>query len=132
MISIKLSEEKFSQKVFDEFCKKNKLKFPQQFTQFLSQYNDGELDVNIVEGFNECCVRYFYGTTSESYSNIEDVYEGGNLVCISLNPKTFGKLYFWDHETMDVDEDEECKYSIEDMPLIANSFDELLKKIVAC
>ena len=105
--------------------------------------------MNIVEGFNECCVRYFYGTTSESYSNIEDVYEcfngrmpnncipiaeaeGRNLVCISLNSKTYGKLYFWDHEAMDVDEGEECKYSIEDMQLIANSFDELLKKIVDC
>ena len=149
MISIKLAEEKFSQNVFVEFCQRKKLKFPQQFTRFLSQYNDGELGVNIVEGFNECCVRYFYGTTSESYSNIEDVYEcfkgrmpnncipiaeseGGNLVCISLDSKTYGKLYFWDHETMDVDEDEECKYSIEDMQLIANSFDELLKKIVAC
>lgn len=149
MVSIMSSEEKFSQNVFDKFCQKNKLNFPQQFIQFLSQYNDGELDVNVVEGYDECCVRYFYGTTSETYSNIEDVFEcfngrmphncipiaeaeGGNQVCISLNPETYGKIYFWVHETMDVDDNEECEYSIESMPSISNSFDELLKKIIAC
>ena len=149
MVSIKSPEESFSKHVFDKFCKKNNLNFPQQFSQFLSQYNDGELDVNVVDGYDECCVRYFYGTTSETYSNIEDVFEcfkermpyncipiaeaeGGNQVCMSLNPETYGKVYFWDHETMDVDEGEKCEYSILDMPFIANSFDELLKKITAC
>lgn len=149
MVSIMTSEEKFSQNVFDMFCKKNTLNFPKQFIRFLDQYNDGELDVNVIQGYEECCIRYFYGTTSETYSNIEDVFkcfkermpyncipiaetEGGNQVCMSLNSETYGKIYFWDHETMDVDEGEKCEYSIESMPLLADSFVELLDKIVAC
>lgn len=148
MISIMPTEEKFSQEAFNDFCQRNKLSFPKQFIQFLSQYNDGELEGNIVEGFNECCVRYFYGTTSEVYSNIKEVFEcfkermphncisiaeaeGGNQVCMSLAPETYGKIYFWDHELMDTDEGEECEYSIESMPLMANSFDELIEKIIS-
>lgn len=149
MISIMNPEEKFSQNVFDNFCFKHKLNFPKQFVQFLSQYNDGELERNIIEGYDDCCIRYFYGTTSFAYSNIEDVFEcfkermphnciaiaeaeGGNQICVSLEDNTHGKIYFWDHETMDVDEGEECEYSIDNMPLVANSFDELLKKIISC
>jgi len=148
MVSVLLSGEKFSQTAFDKFCQKNLLNFPQQFIKFLSQYNDGELEVNFVDGFDECCIRYFFGTTSEAYSNIEDVFEcykgrmpnncipiaeaeGGNLVCISLFNKTYGKIYFWDHETMDVEDGEKCEYSIESMPLIAGNFDDLLDKICA-
>ena len=75
MISIMQSKEKFSQNLFDKFCQRNDFNFPKLLIKFLSQYNDGELEVNVVEGHNECCIRYFYGTTSELYSNIEDVFK---------------------------------------------------------
>lgn len=57
--------------------------------------------------------------------------EGGNLICISLDDsETFGKIYLWEHEIMDVDEGEDCKYNIIKMPQLATSFEELLEKII--
>lgn len=144
------SNIEFNQSKFDIFCKRYNLKFPQVFIDFLSKYNDGELNSNIVDGFDECSVRYFYGTTSEEYSDIESTFkcftgrmplncipiaeaEGGNLVCMSLDSaETFGKIYYWDHETMDVDDGEACKYSITSMPQLAASFKEFLDKIIEC
>lgn len=146
MVNVEKPEELFSEVKFNEYCNENKLKFPGEYVEFLKEFNDGELDANEVDGFDECSVRYFFGTTSEEFSNLSDVFscladrmpkgcvpiaeaEGGNLLCISIEDNTYGKIYFWDHETMDVEDSELCKYQIRDMPLIANSFSELLSKI---
>ncbi len=147
MVNIILSEERFSKSIFNKFCQKNKLIFPDNLVLFLTEFNDSELEPNSVLGYEECCVRYFYGTTSENYSNIEDVFEcfkgrmpsncipiaeaeGGNLICISLAASTYGRIYFWDHETMDVDEEKECNYFVENMPLLAVDFQNFLDKII--
>ena len=148
MVNVSDPEELFSESRFNEYCTENKLKFPKEYVDFLRKHNDGELDANTVNGYDECSVRYFYGTTSESYSNLSDVFscfaermpkncipiaeaECGNLVFISLEENTYGKIYFWDHETMDVDDGEQCKYEINDMPVVANSFADLLNKILS-
>ena len=48
---------------------------------------------------------------------------------MSLAKETYGKIYFWDHEIMDTDDDEAYTTTIEDMKEIASSFDELLDNI---
>ena len=92
-------------------------------------------------------VRYFYGTTNDDFSNIAEVYESyidrmplrcipvadadfGNQICISLQDENYGKIYFWDHETMDTDYEEKCYLTFNDMVLLADSFEEFLDKII--
>ena len=137
----------FNVKKFNAFCKKYDFQFPQEFVDYLKKYNDAELELNVFEfEDNADCVRYFYGTTDETYNDISEQYEvfkdrmpkkcvpiadteGGNQVCMSLNKGTYGKIYYWDHETMDTDDDEECVLCFEDMCFLANSFNEFLKNL---
>lgn len=147
MVRVNKPEEQFDRKVFDEFCKKYELTLPDAFINYLAINNTGELDSNIVKTYEDFSVRYFFGTSSESYDNVEENYlcyaeripqncipiaedYCGNLACMSLADDTYGKIYFWDHETMDVDEGEKCEYSVNDMPLIADCFESLLENII--
>ena len=125
----------FDKKRFEDFCRAYKLEFPKAFVDYLQAHNDAQLEENILDlGDNECCVRYFYGTSLEVYSDIRMIYEDyqgrmpiglvpiadpdfGNQICISLAKATYGKIYFWDHEIADLKE-------------IAPSFDALLAGII--
>ena len=48
---------------------------------------------------------------------------------MSLFTKTYGKIYFFDHEIMDCDEKEVNAISLKDMIFLANSFKNLCEKI---
>ncbi len=146
MVKVNETDNIFDKKRFEEFCILNKFEFPKAFVKYLEEHNDAELEDNILDiGDNECCVRYFYGTSLEEYSDISMIYKAyqgripsgiipiadpdfGNQICMSLDKETYGKIYFWDHEIMDAD-DETCMTTIEDMKEIASSFGELLDKI---
>ena len=147
MVKVEKPIYKFNEKEFEEFCSVQKIAFPKAFVDYLRVYNDAELEPNIVRfPGNECTLRYFYGITQEEYSDIRTVFDWystrlphhcipiadpdfGNQICISLEEDTYGKIYFWDHETMDTEEGELCKLSFADMKLLAGSFEELLDKI---
>jgi hypothetical protein len=134
MVRVKEPEHQFDKSRFEAFCRLYQLEFPNAFVEYLQAHNDAQLEVNILDlGDNECCVRYFYGTSLEDYSDIRMIYEAyqgriprelvpiadpdfGNLICISLAQATYGKIYFWDHEIADLKE-------------IAPSFDALLARI---
>ena len=134
MVRVKEPEHKFDKSRFEAFCRLYQLEFPNAFVEYLQAHNDAQLEVNILDlGDNECCVRYFYGTSLEVYSDIHMIYEAyqgriptglvpiadpdfGNLICMSLDQATYSKIYFWDHEIADLKE-------------IAPSFDALLAKI---
>lgn len=148
MVDIFEAEQKFDKGEFLNVCLENGFNFPPEYLAFLEKHNDGELDSNIISDFDECAVRYFYGTSDDDCSNFKDVLdaykgrmpmlcvpiaeaEGGNLLCMSLDSNSYGRVVWWDHETMDVEEDEECSYSIGDMYVIAKDFNELLRKIVS-
>ena len=146
MVVVSKSKSKFDHLKFDAFCKDNNLKFPQVYVDYLQTYNDGELELNYVEiQNNEINIRCFYGTSAEECCDlikIHQVYKDripknciaiaeddfGNQICMSLNTGTYGKIYFWDHELMDAD-DENITLKVNNMILIANSFDELCSKI---
>lgn len=147
MVEIYGFTEAFDRSAFERFCKKYQLSFPAEYIDFLVKYNDGEFAANIIDGFDDCSVRYFYGTTSEAYSNLEDTYmcylrrmpsscvpiaelECGNLLCISIEQDSFGKIYLWDHEEMDIDENMHGPYGINEMQVVADSVPDLLSKIV--
>ena len=124
----------FDKKRFEDFCRAYKLEFPKAFVDYLQAHNDAQLEENILDlGDNECCIRYFYGTSLESYSDIRMIYEAyqrrmpnelvpiadpdfGNQICMSLDKAAYGKIYFWDHEIAYLKE-------------ITPSFDALLARI---
>jgi hypothetical protein len=134
MVRVKEPEHQFDKSRFEAFCRLYQLEFPNAFVEYLQAHNDAQLEVNILDlGDNECCVRYFYGTSLESYSDIRMIYEDyqgrmpaglvpiadpdfGNLICMSLDKAAYGKIYFWDHEIADLKE-------------IAPTFDALLARI---
>lgn len=137
----------FDMEKFKNFCNKYQLKFPQEFVEYLKQYNDAELEPNYLDfGANACGIRYFYGTSGHAYCDIEWNYEiyktrmpekcipiadedCGNQICMSLAEDTYGKIYFWEHETMDTDDREECQLGFDDMYELASSFSDLLDKL---
>ena len=134
MVKVKEPGHVFDKKRFEGFCSLYQLDFPKAFVDYLRGHNDAQLEENILDlGDNECCVRYFYGTSLESYSDIRMIYEDyqgripaglipiadpdfGNQICMSLAKATYGKIYFWDHEIADLKE-------------IAPSFDALLARV---
>ncbi|CCX71995.1 MAG: SMI1/KNR4 family protein [Christensenellales bacterium] len=147
MVNIFEPEQSFDEIAFNKICVENGIRFPENYLNFLRQHNDGELESNIISDFDDCSVNYFFGTTLEEYSNFADVLEtyrtrmpnlcipiadaeGGNLLCMSLNKSGYGNILWWDHETMDVDDGEICRYSTSDMLVISKDFDELLRKII--
>ena len=147
MVRVNKSDYEFDEEKFREFCNRYFFSFPYDFIAYLRKHNDAELEPNILAiGNNECCVRYFYGTSKNDCCDIWTTYEAykermprecvsiadadfGNQICMSLQKGTYGKIYFWDHEIMDTDVDEICKINIEDMYEIADSFIDLLDKI---
>ena len=134
MVKVYEPDHVFDRKRFEAFCCLYQLDFPKAFVDYLQEHNDAQLEENILDlGDNECCIRYFYGTSLESYSDIRMIYEAyqrrmpnelvpiadpdfGNQICMSLDKAAYGKIYFWDHEIADLKE-------------IAPSFEELLDKI---
>ena len=148
MVNFKNSASKFNKEKFVFFCEKYELEFPESFVKFIEEHNEAELEPNIVYlPDNECYIRNFYGTSNESYFDIIATYETyvdrmpskcvpiadpdfGNEICMSLEKENYGKIYFWDHETMDTDDDEVCTLRFEDMILLADSFEELLEMIL--
>lgn len=147
MVKVNSPECEFKKSKFESFCSLYQLEFPKEYIEYLKKYNDAELEPNVVDiGNNECCIRYFYGTSNDEYSDICTIYEVyknrmpskfipiadpdfGNQICMSLSQDTYGKIYFWDHETMDSDFGDICKINFQDMRQIANSFVELLNNI---
>ena len=147
MVKVSKSKNGFDHSRFNVFCKDNDLKFPKSYVDHLQIYNDGDLELNCVEfQDNATNIRYFYGTSTEESYDLIAVYQVykdripkncvaiaeddfGNQICISLNTDTYGKIYFWDHEKMDADENEKNKLQVNDMILIANSFEEFCSKI---
>ena len=134
MVKVNQPGHAFDQNRFEAFCRAYQLEFPKAFVDYLQAHNNAQLEANILDlGDNECCVRYFYGTSLEPYSDICMIYEDyqgrmpaglvpiadpdfGNQICMSLAQATYGKIYFWDHEIADLKE-------------IAPSFDALLARV---
>ena len=147
MVKANSPECEFAREKFESFCKLYQFEFPKEYIEYLKKYNDAELEPNVLDiGDNECCIRYFYGTSHDEYSDICAIYElyrnrmpekcvpiadpdFGNQICISLGEENYGKIYFWDHETMDTDFYCVCKINLQDMKEIAISFVDLLDNI---
>ena len=52
----------------------------------------------------------------------------GNVICLGIEGKRLGKIYFWDHED-ELDEDGDFVKDYRNVYLLANSLDEFLDKL---
>jgi len=147
MVEIFAPTAPFDKHLFAQFCQEYHFSFPEEYVRFLEEHHDGTFSSNVVSGAEDCAIRYFFGTGKEDYANLAWNYrcfrtripahcvpvaelECGNLLCLSLDAPTYGKIYLWDHETMDCDDGEVCSLSVKDLVFVADSLPDLLSKVV--
>jgi SMI1/KNR4 family protein SUKH-1 len=128
------------------------INFPLAYINFLLKNNGGLPEKRYFEfdqkgGREKGCINQFYGLDlvkcGKDYYDLLTIYNiyvptrripnnfipiagdpGGNQICIA----TKGEVYFWEHE-YEVDEDKEP--NMENMSLIANSFDQFINSLTA-
>jgi hypothetical protein len=106
---------------------------PSDYRAFLLKYGGGVPEPNHLPGVTDVGISLFFSAEDllvqkDAYRNrvpdgllpIADS-EGGNLVCVSLNPRDFGSIYFWDHE-LEAEEGEEPTY--DNLSKVASGFSE--------
>lgn len=122
-------------------------KLPSDYRQFLLAFNGGRPENNefaIPDIKNTAGVDLFYGLLenpewgdllSRRAALIDRVPKDdlpigdascGNVVCLSLQPATFGQVFFWDHE-LEADEGQQPTFS--NLFLVGNSFDDFFTKL---
>ncbi|WP_428659624.1 SMI1/KNR4 family protein [Runella sp.] len=136
----------------EEFATEQGVIFPEDYEKFLYEYNGGfpvlqkfqtmdkkeNSSCEIFFGIDDDLTIYKHLTLNEVWqSNIkmdmpEEIYPigqdgGGNQICICLKGENYGKVYFYDHEWWN--EDDEGNITWENLYLIANSFTEFLEKL---
>jgi len=124
---------------------------PAEYESFLMKYNGGapvecELDFDGKKlGISGDTLGYFFGLGRNSdilaklenlsYFLPKDMFPiadspAGNLFLMSVNEKSYGNVYYKDHETEDSFEFDDSKEELpESMVLVANSFNEFLEKL---
>lgn len=121
-------------------------KLPRDYKNFLLQYNGGKPVPDCFKFFdsnNGSVVNFFFRINAEKEYRYADLLSAirelrgrvprdfipiasdvfGNIICIAISGKLFGKVYFWDHE-FETDDNEEP--TMRNMTLIANNFDEFI------
>lgn len=134
-----------------EFEKHINLKLPNDYVEFLLEYNGGRFKEDAYEMLEPTHKKHglfqgidWFFTLTEDYNNnllknfklylnrmpeefipIGD--DGcGNKICLCIDGKNYGKVYFWDHN-WESDEGEEPTY--DNLYLIANTFTEFVNKL---
>lgn len=150
MVRIAPSGRKTSRIEIAELEKALELSFPQEYIDFLENYNGGKPESNIIEldgskvkpfSITSFSITSFYGFGLEPYEDINNNLnifkgripdkciplagvEGGNILVMSLETERYGYIYLWDHE-------EEYGYEfggykIESLSQVASSLSQLL------
>ena len=142
--------EKVDDKFISSFEQELNINLPEEYKAFMIKNNGGmpEDDVvfdyydNVTESQKRAVIQEFYIMYSENnfeVDNIRNICEGfwkdkaipvsmfpigadpaGNIICISLLPNEYGKIYFYNHEYENVD----TGYMMESK--VADSFDAFL------
>jgi hypothetical protein len=137
----------------EHFFDEQRVSVPVDYEKFLYEYNGGfpKPNVFITEnkkessacevlfGIDDGVTQYKHLTLNENWNDLtklesmpKEIYPigqdgGGNQVCICLEGENYGKIYFYDHEWWN--EDNEGNITWENLYLIANSFTEFLEKL---
>ncbi len=126
-----------------EFEKDNGVTLPNDYKEFLKEYNGGE-PVNKILPKPNTTIQYVYGMVEEpswaSLFKAIDTFQnripswyvpianddGGNLIIMNLYEESRGVIAFWDHEN-------ECEGDadqyFENLTLVANSFTEFVNSL---
>lgn len=140
---------KLSEADIERFEKQIGFSLPESYRSFLSKFNGGSPEPYHFAvpkwRYGQSLVTEFNGITPGKFSDIGEVIEtledrlpkgfipiagdpGGNVVLLSLDGPTRGKVYFWDHEN----EPEEGTEDVEDYPnvyLLADDFQDFLNNL---
>jgi hypothetical protein len=122
-------------------------RLPSDYCAFLLAYNGGKPEKNHIKiqgTKNTASIRYFFGILGENEESdltkkqkfylervpkgiIPIAYaEGGNLICLSIIPDTFGQVFFWDHE-LESSDGEPATW--DNLFKLADSFDEFFQNL---
>lgn len=141
--TIKSVFQPINDKAISDFELIIKALLPKEYKSFIIQTNGGfpKPDIFIINDFQgTSIIDIFYGfsdgisyphldliknyidTRLDIPKNVIPIGEdpGGNYICMSLSEDNYGKIYFWDHEVPN--EDENGKPTYDNMYLIAEGF----------
>ncbi len=127
--------------------------FPNEYKKHILKFNGGQCNPNKFKFDNngtieESSIDWFLAIYDGEYDNLAhyiQIYKiqskrmpsdlfpiahdpGGNLICISSNPKSYGFIYFWDHES-EINEYSDIEFMYENIYLISNSFKQFLSSL---
>ena len=140
MVEIERIHERLSKEDLNSFENKHNITLPQDYRDFLLEYNGGYPltgTYKISEEIGESILNIFYGIGS-MYDNLEkkfDIFDeildigfipiaddpSGNQICIGINQEYFGQIYHWAH-----DEEQD---GMKNMYFLANNIDEFLDNL---
>ena len=131
------------------FEEKNNFKLPDDYFRFLKNYNGGyptrdkfnisdSQGIDILDVFHGLDVKPRFSNLDYLVDNYTDRFihhiipighdAGGNYVCLNVNQgNDYGKVYFYDHEVEN--EDENGNLTWDNLYLIADSFSDFLEKL---
>lgn len=116
-----------------EFLKNNNGGFPQKKV-FLINDAQGQDSLSVFFGVdlanNYISIDYLYENFGDRFPNgVIPIGEdpGGNYVCINLSDESYGRIYFYDNEIEN--ENDDGKLTWDNLYLIAASFTEFLEKL---
>ncbi len=149
-IKVKDKEKEITLEVINALENRKSIKFPKDYTAHLLTHNGGHPitdTYDFVEGnfINSSDVAWFYALYDGYDENLEkkiDIYNNlgrmpkefvpigrdscGNQICLCVQGKNYGKVYFWNHEE-EADEGKEPTY--DNLYLIANSFTDFINSL---
>ena len=133
-----------------EFANSIKVNLPDEYVSFLLKHNGGhpENDAfdliepvwNDLERGKTAGVDWFLALYDGEYNNLERSYircentdffpiayaPGGNLICLCIKGKNYGKVYYWDFNTNKEEDYNNIAPTYNHMYLVANSFTEFI------
>ncbi|MCM3724619.1 SMI1/KNR4 family protein [Neobacillus cucumis] len=139
MLPIRPNNKKLHNKKLSDFEDVIGYKLPQEYIDFLTEYNGGDPENTIIELPNSeilsIAITDLFGIGIEKINDLKTNFkiykeiipkgyipiartEGGNLVCLAGDN---GHLFFWDHEIDDIEN--------KDLLPIANNFEDFLEMI---
>ncbi len=146
MINIVSNNIALNENELDAFLRKIGYKLPNDYLEFLRQHNGGYVkdsySTYFKNGDQKFILTSMFGLgADDDLKNQFEIFKrripascipigrdaGGNLVCLNLSEDNYGFVYFWDHENEL--EYEEGKITINDLYVIAESFNEFLNSI---
>lgn len=139
-MNIEMTHERLSLEELEAFEKKQDIKLPKYYREFLLEYNGGYPNPSVYkisDDEGESVLNIFYGI-GNMYDNLEkklDFFDeildlefipiaddpGGNQICLGLNEEYCGQIFHWNH-------DEEHD-GMKNMYFLANNINEFIENL---